>query len=246
MILRAAWQRDMVRLRRSPLRLMAPLVGPNLLLLSIGVGLVGSSAPESTRIVSGLALMSAFLMGGNLGADVQGDLASGTALDLAGSPKLAATAIVGRAALAGVLGVGTAAVLWTFGALVGMPAPSSALATAGAVVVLALSGFAGACWAGLIGALSKSVATMSGIMNLAFNALFFISGTLYEPAAAPVGLRVATFLNPLFYLGELLRQLTAGSASLAYAVASLGIVIISGTLLWWVSNQLVASRYPWT
>ena len=242
----ATWERDLLRLRRTPLRLMAPLVGPNLLLLSIGVGLVGNAAPESSRIVAGLALMSAYLMGGNLGPDVHSDMGSGVALDLHGSAGAAATSMVARAVLTGALGVGTAAVLWSLGTLLGMPAPANAVSVVGVALALALVGFISACWAALLGALSRSVTTLSGAMNVVFNALFFISGALYEPQSAPVGLRIATFLNPVYYLGELLRQLAGGSIGLAYWAPSLGVAAISGLALWLTTSRVSVSRYSWT
>lgn len=212
------WRREMVRLRRNPVRLIMGLVTPLLFLLVLGTGLDAASGLSRAELHG----YRAFLFPGTLVMAVQAPaIAVGISLVWDRRLGLLRQMLVAPFPRSGIV-LGLAAGGATTGAVYGL-------------MVLAVAGVAGVAYTpmllvalfevllvalmftavGLLAAVTiRQVDTFQIVVNLSLMPLMFFSGAMFPPNGLPGWLAVIVKLNPLTYSVDAVRRTLTGDDTL--------------------------------
>lgn len=114
------------------------------------------------------------------------------------------------------------------------------------IVIGVLAAFAFSALGTMVGALATRIEHISFLTSVVIQPLTFLGGVFYSTGMLPDPLRVATFLNPIFYTVDAARYATLGVSDLnPYPTLAVVLVlaILSFTGAWWAINRGPNLRY---
>lgn len=210
-------RRELNRLVRARVRLLAGMVQPMVILFALGAGLDKAvsltstgQAPYRLFVAAGAAITALTTTCMYSALSIVGDRQSGFLRSMLVSPAPRLALLVGRTLAVSLIAVvQTVAVLlcavplglhFTVGTLLLSMA-------AGAICAFTISGIGT-----LIAAALERQENVNAVNQLALLPLIFLSGGVYALTAAPVALRIAGYLDPLKYAVDVLRYAFVGAA----------------------------------
>ncbi|WP_157183119.1 ABC transporter permease [Sciscionella marina] len=228
-------RRELGRLMRARVRLLAGMVQPMIILFALGAGLNAAvrTTPEGTPyrlyVTAGAAVTALTTTCMNSALSIVGDRQSGFLRSMLVSPASAFALLFGRTL--GVSLIGTAQVLVV--ALLAIPLGVSVsvgglalTALAGAVCAFAISGIGS-----LIAAALDRQDSVNAVNQLVLLPLIFLSGGMYALDSAPLALRVAGFADPLRYAVDVLRYCFVGIAPPHWLPGEIGLTLAADCLV---------------
>jgi ABC-2 type transport system permease protein len=211
------WYREILRLRRDRLRLVAQLLSPLLFLLVFGVGLgrtMGSLAPglDFMRflfpgIVGMSVLMTAFMSG----ISVVWEREMGFLKEVLVAPIPRASLVLGK-----VLGGATVAMVQGLVILGLAPLVGVDLSVGVLVKLLPLMLLVAASLGGLGVLLASRMYSMESfqvLMNILIMPMVFLSGVFFPVRDLPIWLGIVVRINPITYGVDAIRQVMLGDAA---------------------------------
>lgn len=208
-----AARRELGRLLRARVRLLAGMVQPMIILFALGAGLdqaVHAHTPYRLYVSAGAAVTALTTTCMNSALSVVGDRQSGFLRSMLVSPASAFALLLGRTLA--VSCVATAQVLLVAVLAIPLSAPVTVgglalTVLAGAVCAFAISGIGS-----LIAAALDRQDSVNAVNQLVLLPLIFLSGGMYALDSAPQALQVAAALDPLRYAVDVLRYCLVGVA----------------------------------
>jgi ABC-2 type transport system permease protein len=207
----AAWlaYRELLRYRRQPVRLLATIVAPALILISFGVGLSqllpgDGGVDYAAYLFPGTVAMAVMLPAFASATSVMTDRQSGFLRLLISSPVRRVSLTVGRVLGGGVSAALQGAAMCCLAPLVGVvPSPAALLRLLAAIGVLA---FAATSLAVLAAVTIRQPESLQMILNLVVNPMFFLSGATFPLDRLPPWLALVTKVNPVTYAVDAIRR----------------------------------------
>jgi ABC-2 type transport system permease protein len=232
----AAFRRELHRLGRARIRLLAGMVQPLVILFALGAGLnqavhFGTEAgvPYRLFVAPGAAVTALTTTCLYSALSIVADRQCGflRAMLVAPAPRFAL--LLGRALAVSL--IGTVQVLAVLAATVPLglrlsPATVPLTAVAGAVCAFAIAGLGS-----LIAAALDRQESVNAVNQLALLPLIFLSGSVYSLAAAPAALQVAGRFDPLRYAVDLLRCCFDGLPPARWLPGGTGVAVTADCLL---------------
>lgn len=211
------WYREILRLRRDRLRLVAQMLSPLLFLLVFGVGLgraMGSLAPGLDfmqflfpGIVGMSVLMTAFMSG----ISVVWEREMGFLKEVLVAPIPRASLVLGK-----VLGGATIAMVQGMVILALAPLVGVDLSVGTVVRLLPLMLLVAGSLGGLGVLLASRMYSMEGfqvLMNILIMPMIFLSGVFFPVRDLPIWLGIVVRINPVTYGVDAIRQVILGEAA---------------------------------
>lgn len=199
------WRREMLRLRRAPIRIAMGLLTPLMFLLILGTGLssAGGFADFRTFLFPGVLLMSVQAPAMAVGVSIVWDRHAGFLRQVLVAPAR-------RWALLGGVCLGGATTGTVYGLCVvavagaaGIPYRPGLLLV---VLELALVAFAFTAAAVLAAIAIKNIESFQVVLGLAMMPLLFLSGAVFPANGLPGWLGTAVLVNPLTYAVDAVRR----------------------------------------
>ncbi|MFI6585587.1 ABC transporter permease [Embleya sp. NPDC050493] len=208
--IRVMWYREVLRLRRTPVRVVFALMSPLLFLLVLGTGLTsamesaGDDADYRVYLVPGVLLMAIQVPAVNTGVSIVWDRQAGFLREMLVAPVRRSALLTGIC-----LGGTTVAVLHgilmlVFTASMGISVRPHLLALVLLeLVVIAFTLTAG----GILAAVCLERAeTFQAVVGIALMPLLFLSGALFPVSGLPGWLNGAVLANPMSYGVDAMRR----------------------------------------
>lgn len=205
------WRREMMRLRRNPIRVAMGLVTPLMFLIVLGTGLDAASEAQMEGfrgyLFPGVLVMAVQAPAISVGISLVWDRRMGALRQMLASPLPRSSIVLG-------LAIGGATVGGVYGLMV--------LATAGAadvpyspmlLLVLAETTLVALLFTaiGLLAAVTiRSVETFQVVVSLSLMPLMFFSGAMFPPEGLPGWLGFFVKANPLTYAVDAVRRTLPG------------------------------------
>jgi ABC-2 type transport system permease protein len=211
------WRREMIRLKRNPVRIVMGLVTPLMFLLILGTGLSSVTGAAA----AGFREYRAFLFPGILLMAVQAPaMAAGISIvwdRQAGFLRQMLVAPVRRTVLVAGICLGGATTGLVYGVLVMLTAGEAGIAYRPrlllATLELGMIAFSFTAAAVLAAVSIRRIETFQVVVGLCMMPLLFLSGAMFPAGGLPGWLGVAVTLNPLTYEVDALRQTLGGNAA---------------------------------
>lgn len=209
------WRREMLRLRRNPVRIVMGLVTPLMFLIVLGTG-VDAAADAGldgfrTFLFPGVLVMAVQAPAISVGVSLVWDRRMGALRQMLAAPVPRSSIVVGLA-LGGatVGGVYGAMVLMTAG-VADIPYGPLLLVALAEVMLVALM----FTTIGLLAAVTiRSVETFQIVVSLSLTPLMFFSGAMFPPDGLPGWLGFFVKANPLTYAVDAVRRTLPGGPAL--------------------------------
>lgn len=208
--------RDLIRLRRQPVRVAGLIAGPALILLSLGVGL-GTALQARTDfdyasfLFPGVVAMAVILPAIGSAASIVVDREAGFLRELLVAPVSRVALVGGKVASGTVIATLQGGLLACLAPIVGVAfTPGAALRLLGGMVVLA---FAMSAFGVLVASRTGRIESYQMLLNLVVNPMFFLSGATFPLAGLPPWLAAVTTLNPVTYAVDAMRRSLPASAA---------------------------------
>lgn len=206
------WKREMLRLRRNPIRLAMGLLTPLMFLVVLGTGITAAGGGEGFRqfrtfLFPGVLLMALQAPTVAVGVAIVWDRQAGFLRQMLVAP------VRRGAVLAGII-LGGATTGAVYGGLVLLVAGVAGIPYRPALLlVLAELGLISAAFTalGVLAAVSfRRIETFQMVVSLCMMPLVFLSGAIFPANGLPGWLGVAVRINPLTYVVDLLRRTLPG------------------------------------
>ena len=212
-ILYILWLRQVRRYWRSGSRLLGTLGQPILLLLALGygIGAIYRRAGEGNYLqflVPGIITQTVLLSGIFWGVIILMDKRFGFLSELLVSPVSRTKILLGSALGGATISIFQGILVFVISMLLGFRPYSWAL-VAPAFLVLVLMCIALTSFGAGIASMVDDFQGFQGINNLLVMPMFFLSSALYPLNSVPLGLRIASTINPVTYMVDALRYLLA-------------------------------------
>jgi ABC-2 type transport system permease protein len=210
--IRMVWLRELIRLRRRPIRLVRGLIQPLLFLLVLGAGLKG--LVDSRSLPAGVSYQ-AFIFPGILGMSViTSSLFSAVAIvwdrefgfmrEMLVAPVSRASLVLGKALGGGSVAVMQGILLIAFAPVVGVHV--TILRVIAALLALLLLAFALTSFGIVLASRMERVESFQMVMALVVQPMIFLSGAIFPLRNLPGWLAVLCRLNPATYGIDLCRR----------------------------------------
>lgn len=212
------WRREMVRLRRNPVRLAMGLVTPLLFLLVLGTGLDAATGLDKAALhgyraylFPGTLIMAVQAPAIAVGISIVWDRQMGLLRQMMVAPMRRGSIVLGLACggatTAGAYGLLVLAV----GGIAGISYSPMLIVVLLEVLLISLSFTA----IGVLAAVTiKSVDTFQIVVSLTLMPLMFFSGAMFPPNGLPGWLGIVVKANPLTYAVDAVRRTLPGNALL--------------------------------
>jgi ABC-2 type transport system permease protein len=212
------WRREMVRLRRNPVRLLMSLVTPLLFLLVLGTGLdaasgLGAAALRGYRsyLFPGTLIMAVQAPTIAVGISIVWDRRMGLLRQMLVAPLPRSGIVLGLALGGATTGGVYGLMVLSVGGVAGVSYRPALLLVLIEVVLVSLAFTA----IGLLAAVTiRSVETFQIVVSLSLLPLMFFSGAMFPPAGLPGWLNVIVKANPLTYAVDAVRRTLPGDSLL--------------------------------
>jgi ABC-2 type transport system permease protein len=210
--IRMVWLRELIRLRRRPIRLVRGLVQPLLFLLVLGAGLKG--LVDNRSLPAGVSYQ-AFIFPGILGMSIiASSLFSAVAIvwdrefgfmrEMLVAPVSRTSLVLGKAVGGGSVAVMQGIVLIAFAPVVGVHL--TFLRVVAALLALLLLAFALTSLGIVLASRMERVESFQMVMALVVQPMIFLSGAIFPLRNLPGWLAVLCRLNPATYGIDLCRR----------------------------------------
>jgi ABC-2 type transport system permease protein len=211
------WRREMIRLKRNPVRIAMGLVTPLMFLLILGTGLSSVTGAAA----AGFREYRAFLFPGILLMAVQAPaMAAGISIvwdRQAGFLRQMLVAPVRRTVLVAGICLGGTTTGLVYGVLVMLTAGVVGVAYRPQLLLVAfelsLIAFSFTVAAVLAAVSIRRIETFQVVVGLCMMPLLFLSGAMFPASGLPGWLGAAVMVNPLTYEVDVLRRTLGGSAA---------------------------------
>lgn len=211
------WQREMIRLRRTPTRIVTGLAQPLLFLFVMGAGLgslveldAADDYDYQKFLFPGILCISIITSSMFSAISVVWDREFGFLREMLVAPVSRSAIVLGKALGGGSVAVAQGLVLVVTAPLVGVSlTPARAV---GMVVALLLLAFAMTAFGMVLATRIERMESFQMVMNLVLQPMVFLSGTVFPLNDLPGWLAVPTRLNPATYGVDLVRRVTLEDA----------------------------------
>lgn len=219
------WLRDMKRFVRSPSRLIGNLIIPFLLLISLGTGFGKMAIPGISGnigyfgfLVPGMAAMTILFTGMFSGLSVLWDRQYGFLKEIMVAPVSRVSIVLGRIVSGATTGVAQSFLLIFISLFIGfkLPSPMSLLY---AFVFMVLIAFIFTSIGLIFASRMKDEQGFGLIMNFLVLPMLFLSGAFAPLDNFPVWVKIVSYLNPLTYGVDGLRNVLLGSSSMPLLIS---------------------------
>ena len=207
---KVVWQREMIRFVRSKGRLIAGLAQPLLLLFVLGSGLSGLTRSATggvdfrTFLFPGVVATSTLFTAIFAGISIVWDREFGFLREMLVAPIPRTAILVGKCLGGGTIATAQALILVALAGLVGVPYnPVMIIAL---LLLLFLTALAMTAFGLMISARIKRFQAVMPIVQLVLTPMMFLSGSLFPLVGLPIWLTVLTRMNPLTYAVEPMRH----------------------------------------
>jgi ABC-2 type transport system permease protein len=230
------WKREMIRLRRTPSRIVAGIAQPLLFLFVMGAGLgrlVRDGGPQGFDyqefLYPGILCMSVITSSLFSAMSVVWDREFGFLREMLVAPVARTSLVVGKALGGGSVAVAQALLLVLTAPLVGVSlTPGRAV---GLVFALLLLAFALTAFGMVLATRMERMESFQMIMAMVLQPMIFLSGTVFPLQNLPGWLSVLTRLNPATYGVDLVRRTALSDAPA---------LTINGTVVpMWLNGMIV-------
>lgn len=211
------WQRELIRLRRTPSRIITGLAQPVLFLFVMGKGLaplMSASSPDGFDyqefLFPGILSMSIITSSLFSSISVVWDREFGFMREMLVAPVSRASIVFGKA-----LGGGSVAVLQGVILIVAAPLVGVSLTPArviGLVFALLIMAFAMTSFGMVLATRMERMESFQMVMTLVLQPMIFLSGTIFPLRDLPGWLAFLTRINPATYGVDLVRRMALEDA----------------------------------
>ena len=215
-IMQQLWLRQMRRYVRSGSRLLGSLGQPILLLLSLGYG-IGAIYKRAGGgnylefLVPGIITQTVLLSAIFWGIIILQDKRFGFLSELLVAPVSRLKILLGSAIGGSTISVIQGTMVFVIAIILGFRPYNWALVPV-AFAVLVFMSVALTCFGAGIASMVEDFQGFQGINNLLVLPLFFLSGALYPLTNIPIGLKIASTINPVTYMVDALRGLLSNQS----------------------------------
>jgi ABC-2 type transport system permease protein len=256
------WEREMIRFRRDPARVVASLVQPVLFLFVLGAGLgtlmqAGQGGVAfRTFLFPGVLAMSVLFTAAFAGISMVWDREFGFLREMLVAPVSTASILTGKCLGGATVATFQGLIILSLAGVVGVPyAPLMMLEI---IAILFLMSFMITAMGLVLSARVKQVQSAMPLVQLVIMPLMFLSGTLFPLSRLPPWLYWVTHVNPMTYAVSPLRTIVFNHLTIspeARAILNpgilwagwpvpmalqIGIVILSALALLWLAVKLFA------
>lgn len=211
------WQREMIRLRRTPTRIVTGLAQPLLFLFVMGAGLgrlVDFNSPGDIDyqkfLFPGILCISVITSAMFSAISVVWDREFGFLREMLIAPVSRSAIVLGKALGGGSVAVAQGLVLVVTAPLVGVSL--TPIRAVGLVVALLLLAFAMTAFGMVLATRIERMESFQMVMNLVLQPMVFLSGTVFPLNDLPGWLAALTRINPATYGVDLVRRVTLEDA----------------------------------
>lgn len=231
------WEREMIRFRRDPARVLSSLIQPLLFLFVLGTSLGSLMQPATggvdfkTFLFPGVLSMSVVFTAAFAGISMVWDREFGFLREVLVAPVSTTSILLGKCLGGASVATIQSVIIIAFAGLVGVP--YDPLMIVKIVVLLFIMSFMITALGLVLASRVKQVQSAMPLLQMILTPLMFVSGALFPLSGLPTWLLLITHLNPMTYAIEPLRVVVferlAPSAE-ARAVLNPGI--------WWGDYQV--------
>ncbi len=233
------WERELIRFRRDPARIVSSVIQPLLFLFVLGGGL-GSLVHASTGGVDfttflfpGVLAMSVLFTAAFAGISMVWDREFGFLREMLVAPVSTAAILAGKCLGGASVATLQSLVVIALAGLVGVP--YDPLMILELLVLLFIMSFMITALGLVLAARVRQVQSAMPLVQLIITPLMFLSGALFPLSNLPGWLAVVTNINPMTYAVEPVRAVVFARLSLAPEARA---VLDPG--IWWGSYQVPA------
>jgi daunorubicin resistance ABC transporter membrane protein len=207
---KVVFEREMIRFVRSKGRLISGLAQPLLLLFVLGSGLSGLTRSATggvdfkTFLFPGIVATSTLFTAIFAGISIVWDREFGFLREMLVAPVPRSAILVGKCLGGAAIATAQALILVALAGLVGVPYDPVMIVEL--LALLFLTALAMTAFGLMISARIKKFQTVMPIVQLVLTPMMFLSGSLFPLAGLPVWLAVLTRINPLSYAVEPMRH----------------------------------------
>ncbi len=245
------WQREMIRLSRSKTRVITSLAQPIFWLLLFGTAFTkmfgdagagggaptgGSMAQEDfiSFLTPGIVAMTVLFGSIFSGIGIIFDREFGFLKEILVAPVARESIVAGKALGGSTMAIITGSMILGLSTLIGakftpdLPFAVAAVAAFVAVLLISLA------FVTMGIAFASRIQSMEGfqmVMNFLVMPMFFVSGAFYPVQIMPGWLKALTYINPMFYGVDALRNAFSGSAAAALPLWQDLVVLLGFTVL---------------
>ncbi len=214
------WQREMIRFRRDPARVLSSLAQPILFLFVLGTGL-GSlvhsgSVSFRTFLFPGVLATSVLFTAVFSGISIVWDREFGFLREMMVAPVSSAAILLGKCLGGATVATLQSVVILALAGVVGVPYSPGMLLTL--LVLLFLMAFMITALGLVLAARVKQVQTVMPMVQLVITPMMFLSGSLFPLSGLPGWLSVIIRLNPLTYAVEPVRAVVFAHLHMTAAI----------------------------
>ncbi len=244
------WQREMIRYIRAKSRIITSLAMPFLWLGLLGTA-IGSMMENSSELPSGMSYLQYIapgILGMTLlftsvfsGISIIFDREFGFLKEILVAPVSRLSIVLGKAFGGTTTAMIQGMIMFIFSLILGVKFTTELGAGFGIIVCILFMFLIGLSFVSIGIAIASKVESMEGfqmIMSFLIMPMFFLSGALYPLNALPGWLRILTYIDPLTYGIDGLRNAIQGSS-----VAHFPILLDLGVLTGFCVFTLLVSTY---
>lgn len=208
------WKREMVRLRRQPMRMAMSLVIPLMFLVVFANGLDATGADAAgmrnfrSYLFPGVLLMSIQAPAVAVGISLVWDRQRGVLRQMLAAPIRRSTIVWGLGLAGATIGAMYSLPLMAIAPYADVPYGPHLLLLLAEIALVSLAFTA----LGLVFAVTiRSMETFQTVVSLSMMPLLFLSGAMFPPGAVTGWMEVAIKLNPITYVVDALRRTLPGT-----------------------------------
>ena len=256
------WERELIRFRRDPARVLSTLAQPILFLFVLGAGLgtlmrSGSGGVAfSTFLFPGVLAMSILFTAAFSGISIVWDREFGFLREMLVAPVSTGAILTGKCLGGATVATVQSLIILALAGTVGVPYDAVMMVQASAL--LFLMSFMITALGLVLSARMKQVQSAMPLMQLVIMPLMFLSGTLFPLSRLPPWLYWVTHLNPMTYAVSPLRTVVFNRLTISPAARAIlnpgiiwggwkvpmalqiGLVALSALVLLWLAVKLFA------
>lgn len=236
---------DMRKLRHDPGELFTRMIQPAIWLLIFGQAMAHTHAiptgslPYLDYIAPGILAQSILFISIFFGISLIWERDMGTLHKILVSPAPRSLLVLGRALAAGIRGVSQIFIIYILSLFLGIHLRWDLIAFIGVLTTVLLGGAIFSTFSLIIAALVKKRERFMGIGQVLTMPLFFASNALYPIDIMPKWLQIISFLNPLSYQVNALRNfMITGNATLPDLCLDFGVGIFSLSILIAIATKI--------
>ncbi|MEV4352229.1 ABC transporter permease [Actinoplanes sp. NPDC049596] len=207
------WKREMLRLRRNPMRLAMGLLTPLLFLIVLGTGITAAGGSGDgfrqfrTFLFPGVLLMALQAPTVAVGVAIVWDRQAGFLRQMLVAPVRRGAVLAGIILGGATTGAVYGGLVLTVAGVAGIPYRPSLLLVLAELALISAAFTA----LGVLAAVSfRRIETFQMVVSLCMMPLVFLSGAIFPANGLPGWLGIAVRINPLTYVVDLLRRTLPG------------------------------------